>query len=119
MKTKIITKKTIVVLLIALGILFVIQVNFTLFDEDPIEIAQFKHKTVTFAIYYIPSNATQQENIQFRKIFSKNNFKVINSFERYQILSSYKIIGDSLQLILSDTVSYKTRQDTLKVKIEP
>lgn len=105
-------------LLIALGILFFIKTNFTLFDENPIEIVQFKHNTGTFAICYIPSNATQQEYIQFRKIFSKNNFKVLNSFDRYQLLSSYKIIGDSLQLVLSDTALYRLRQDTLMVKIQ-
>ena len=90
-----------------------------MFDEDFIEITQFKLKTATFAIYYIPSNATQQEYIQIRKVFSKKTFKVLNSFERYQFLISYKIIGDdSLQIILSDTASYRPRQDTLKVKIE-
>jgi hypothetical protein len=113
-------KKTIIiVLLIALAALFIIQNNFKLFDEEPIEITQFKFKASTFGIYYIPSNATQQEYIQLRKVFSKRSFKVLSSFERYQILTSYKLTNDdSLQLILSDTASYKPRQDTLKVKIE-
>jgi hypothetical protein len=120
MKPKIINKKTIiVVLLIALTVLFAIQTNFKLFDEEPVEITQFKFKTSTFGIYYIPSNATQQEYIQVRKVFSKRDFKVLNSFERYQILTSYKLMdNDSLQFVLSDTASYRPRQDTLKVKIE-
>jgi hypothetical protein len=119
MKTKKINKKLItVVLLLALAVLFIVQTNFKLFDEEPTEITQFKFKTSTFGIYHIPSNATLQEYIQVRKIFSKRNFEVLNSFERYQVLISYKLIKDSLQLILSDTASYRPRQDTLKIKIE-
>ncbi|GAB3927788.1 hypothetical protein GCM10028804_33480 [Larkinella terrae] len=89
-----------------------------MFDEKPIKIAQFKHKEASFGIYYIPSNATQQEYIQIRKILFRDNFKVLSNFERYQILSSYKLIDDTLQLVLTDTASYKPRQDTLKVRVE-
>ncbi|GAB3891891.1 hypothetical protein GCM10028803_04160 [Larkinella knui] len=118
MNIKTIAKTTVVILVVASSVLFIFQGSFTLFDEEPIEITQFNYNKASFAIYYISSNATQQDYIQIRRILLKGNFKVLTSFERYQILSSYKLFNDTLQLVLSDTSSYKPRQDTLKVRIE-
>lgn len=118
MKILVSNKITIIITLAILTILFVAQANFILFDEKPAEIIKFKHNISTFAIYYIPPNAAQQEYIQFRKVFSKDNFKVLDNFKRYQILTSHKLLNDSLQLVLADTSSYRPRQDTVRVKIE-
>jgi hypothetical protein len=107
------------------ALLFVLIVtlvtSFGLFDDDkPIELTRFHSgsSAFEFAINYIPSNATRQDYISVQQIYTGGSVRPLMNFERYQILKSYQIIGDSLQIVLADTSSYVPRIDTLKIKIQ-
>jgi len=107
-----------VAILFITAILFI--VNFNLFDDDkPIEITQFDTGSSKYkiSISYVPSNATVQEQIIIQKAYADGSRKLLTAFERYQVLTSYQIAGDSLVVVLSDTSSYVQRTDTLKIVI--
>lgn len=117
------TKKNNIVFWILFGgcLLFVLYIVFTfeLFDDKPTELVKFDSDSDKYklAIYYIPSNTSHQDYIQIRKIYSDRTFYVVQSFERYQILKKYTFLNNQLHMVLSDTTSYRPRQDTIVVDI--
>ena len=108
-------------LIIGFFFLFVLYFvfNFTLFDNKPIEISKFEGSSDKYqlAIYYVPSNATTQDYIQIRKLYSSGVFVVLQNFERYQVVKKYSLENRKLRIILSDTSSYIQRQDTILVNL--
>lgn len=109
------------VLAVVLSIFVVYKiVTFDLFDEDkPIKVFALdaNGRSHSMGIYYVPANATRNDYIQLRRVYSNNNIKVLASYERYQQVFDYKQLSDStLWLILRDTSSYRPRQDTFLVK---
>ncbi|MBO0934103.1 hypothetical protein [Fibrella aquatilis] len=113
-------KMLLIAVLILLAIAVYIAADFELFDNAPLELTRFKrvNSKNDVAVCYIPSNATQQEYIQVRKIISNNSFVIIKSFERYQSIGQHKWSGDTLQIVLLDTASYKPRKDTASLVID-
>lgn len=97
-------------ILIGLGIPFIILFfyeiyKFSIFDDEVKMIENFRvpNKGYNLRIYFIPSNASSQSYIQVRK-FENNAEEVLQSYERFNYLSSYKIInGEILKLSISDT----------------
>jgi hypothetical protein len=92
--------------------------TFTLFDENDIrKIADIEFADKIYRLYYIPSNATSQSYIQVRRVLD-NSEDVVKSFERYNYVNDYRLMNDTLRLILSDTISYAPRADTLFVELK-
>ena len=73
-------------------------------------------------IVNIPSNATIQSSIQVRKLLDdKEDEEILQDYERYNYLESYKLLGDTaLMIVVKDTISYLGRKqlDTMIVKLK-
>ncbi|MFM9949538.1 MAG: hypothetical protein ACKV1O_16490 [Saprospiraceae bacterium] len=92
--------------------------NFSIFDDEfkVIEQIDIPNKEYSLKIHYIPSNASSQSYIQIRK-FEKNVEEVLESYERYNYLNEYEIIGqDTLSLLISDTSRINTEKE-VKIKL--
>lgn len=111
---------------IGLGIAFAVLIfyviyqlsTFSLFDDEKKVVQEVKvpNKDYLLKVYYVPSNATTESNIQVRKV--KNNVEeVLKSYERFNYLNSYKIIGDTLNLSISDTSNASASIEEVKIKL--
>lgn len=104
---------------IILGI-FLLFISCNMFQEDVpklLESLNLGKRNFNVSVYYIPSNATSQSYIQIRKVFNDKHEEVYKNFERYQGIKELKIVNDSLfSVIVLDTMSYKTRLDTMVIK---
>lgn len=78
-------------------------------------------KPYKLRIVYIPSNATIQSSIQVRTLSVNKEEKLLQEFERYNYLQSYRLLNDTvLMIVVKDTVSYlgSQRFDTMIVKLK-
>jgi len=94
------------------------MVTFSLFDDEFKVIKQIDvpNKKYFLRIYYIPSNASSQSYIQVRKI-ENGVEEVLESYERYNYLKRYSIIGqDTLSLLISDTTQIN-KEEEIKIKL--
>ena len=79
--------------------------TFSIFDNEFEMIENFRvpNRNYSLRIYFIPSNASSQSYIQVRK-FESNIEEVLQSYERFNYLNNYEILGkDTLKLSISDT----------------
>lgn len=115
-KTKLKVLGGIIVLVIIFGVFKI--ATFKLFDSDIslLERINVPNKKYSIEIYYIPSDATIQSNIQIRKLQS-GVVEVLERYERYNHLDEYKIIeDDTLSITISDTSRIGTAQE-IKIKL--
>lgn len=113
-------------ILIGLGVLITVLVlfgiyklsTFTLFDDDINKIEEFSvpSKDYSIRIYFVPSNATTQSNIQVRK-FESGVGEVLESYERFNYLENYSIKVDTLILSIGDTIGSNTQNEVRKLKL--
>jgi len=107
--------KTIVPCLICIFIGYVIYwiATFSFFDgpEKFKEIA-IPNKDYTIDLYYTPSNATAEENIQVRQ-----DDEIINVYPQYNFVDGDIIKNDTLILVLSDTSISQPIKDTFFIKL--
>ena len=94
--------------------------SFTLFDEGlnlkAIETIELVDKKYNINIYYIPSNAATQPNIQIRKVQGDLE-ELIEVYERYNFLESYEVNNDSLFIVLNDTMRKHVKAKKFSVKL--
>lgn len=94
-----------------------------LWNDNPLKIKTIELINMSYLLecYYLPSNATSQDYVQIRQVNKQTNAEIIlENYERYQSVSNYKQLNDSLvSIILIDTSSYIQRRDTVLVKIKP
>ena len=90
------------------------------FEEDKpliIKTLILPKRGYTLIFYYIPSNATSQSYVQIRKKYNGNREEVFKNYERYQGITEYKFVNDSLlKIVILDTMSYNQRKDTVFIK---
>ncbi len=92
--------------------------TFRIFDDEIKVIEEFRpqNKNYTIRLYYVPSNATTQSYIQVRKIESSIE-EVLGSYERFNYLDNYSLIGDTLFISVSDTSSVNQTRESKKLKL--
>ena len=105
-------------LLICLLTISIIQ-DCNLFTKDEKLLAEHKKSNgEKVGIYYVGLGATTRDVIQVRK---SNDDKPIKIFEKYNCLTSSRLINDtSLQLVLTDTGyhNHNNRLDTILVNVK-
>lgn len=87
--------------------------TFSIFDDEFKIIENFRvpNKNYSLRIYFIPSNASSQSYIQVRK-FENNIEEVLQSYERFNYLNEYEILGkDTLKLFISDTSQVNSKKE--------
>lgn len=101
-------------------VLYFVKQTSIFFEEDKpliIKILTLPKREYALIFYYIPSNATSQNYVQIRKKYNENREEVFKNYERYQGISEYKFVNDSLlRIVILDTMSYIQRKDTVFVK---
>ena len=115
MKKKILLGVILIVLVSLIYFIYSLS-NFQIFDVEVKKITDIDlvDKPYKLGIYYVPSNASSQCNIQIREIKKDS---VLKFYERYNFLKEYKIINDTLILLLSDTSLNSNKTDTLFFKL--
>lgn len=80
--------------------------NFSIFEEFPILIAKLDvpNQNYKIELYHIPSNASSQDYIQVRIVYSESTFKVIKNYKRYNFGKLNFITDTSMQIMLIDTL---------------
>jgi hypothetical protein len=89
--------------------------------EKELSVIEVPNKPYKFRIVYIPSNATIQSSIQVRKLNVIISEELLQEFERYNYLQSYRLLNDTaLMIVVKDTISYlgSQRFDTMIVKLK-
>lgn len=90
------------------------------FEEDKpliIKVLALPKREYTLIFYYVPSNATSQSYIQIRKKYNENREEVFKNYERYQGVSEYKFVNDSLlRIVILDTISYNQRKNIVFIR---
>jgi len=90
--------------------------------EKELFVIDIPNKLYRLRIVHIPSNATIQSSIQIRKVYNnKKDEEVLQNYERYNYLESYKLLSDTaLMIVIKDTISYlgSKRLDTMIVKLK-
>jgi hypothetical protein len=79
------------------------------------------NKPYKLRVVHMPSNATIQSSIQVRELYGNNEEKVLQDYERYNYLESYKLLSDTaLMIVIKDTISYLGSKhfDTMIVKLK-
>jgi len=101
-------------------VLYFVKQTSNFFEEDKpliIKTLTLPKREYALIVYYIPSNATSQSYVQLRKKYNENREEVFKNYERYQGISEYKFVNDSLlRIVILDTMSYSQRKDTVFVK---
>jgi hypothetical protein len=102
----------ILILLIFLGYYIYKASTFNVFDVEIIKVAEIEvpNKSYKIGLYYLPSNASSQSYIQVKSL---GNQEVLQNFERYNFLNDYKLLNDTLRLVLSDTSFIERKADTV------
>ena len=112
---------------IGLGMIFLLFIfyviyqlsNFSLFDDEIKVVQEIRvpNKSYLLKVYYMPSNATTQSSIQVKK--NENGVEeILKSYERFNYLNSFKIIGgDTLNLSISDTSNFNAPITEVKFKL--
>ncbi len=94
--------------------------SFSLFDENKnvasIETINLANKPYDIKVYYIPSNAATQSNIQIRKVQDESE-EILQVYERYNFLESYEVKNDSLFIIVNDTLRKHVKAKRFGVKL--
>lgn len=94
--------------------------SFSLFDEDKnitsIETIILTDKPYNIKIYYIPSNAVTQSNIQIRRVHDESE-ETLQVYERYNFLENYEVKNDSLFIIVNDTLRKHVKAKKFGVKL--
>jgi hypothetical protein len=100
--------------LLASGCIHILESKEKVLANIVIPKAKYSLKLISF-----PSNATVERSIQVRKSFNDGKMEVIKDFEKYDSIEVYKLLNDSvLMLVLRDTVSYLgNKPDTFKINI--
>jgi len=102
-----------------LSIIILITQSCNLYSKDERLLAELKRTNGTkIKIYFVTVGATANDNIQVRNDGQDNPLWVS---EKYNFLSSSKLIGDALlQLIMTDTGYQKNNEkmDTVLVKLK-
>ena len=66
-----------------------------------------------------PSNATVERSIEVRKVFKNGRTQTVGDFEKYDIVETYKLVNDSLlMLVLRDTIALlRDKPDTININV--
>jgi hypothetical protein len=89
--------------------------------ERELVVIEVPNRPYRLRIVHTPSNATIQSAIQVRKLYGNKEEDVLQGYERYNFLASYKLLSDTtLMIVVKDTISYldSNRFDTMIVKIK-
>ncbi len=115
MKRKLLIGGVIVVFISLIYFIYSLS-NFQIFDVEVQKITNVDliDKPYNLAIYYVPSNASNQSSIQIREVKKDS---VLQFYERYNYFKEYKISNDTLFLFLADTSLTPIKIDTLHFKL--
>lgn len=88
--------------------------------EQVLSVIDIPNNDYKLKVVFQPSNATIQSAIQVRKINKDNKESVLETYERYNVLDTYKLINNTtFMMVVRDTISYfGNHPDTLYVKLK-
>ena len=96
--------------------------SFSLSSDSPLTLIDIKQsnkrKDFSLALFYFPSNATNQKSIQLFKVYNNGKNELLRNFDRYNY-GKILLYQDSVKIRLIDSVNERIYlQDTLTLKLE-
>ena len=104
--------------LIVLAIAVIIGfLNFPLFPRVDTPMAQINLKGSIINVKFVQSGATTQDVVQVTIKEGNSDERVISNITRMNFMTGYRIVNDTLELILKDTVFAANKAHIFKIQL--